>query len=112
MSKADELAAIQEQCQALMGEAGELEEFFGFVESAEATDALSTKTKELMSLAIGVVIKCEGCILWHLDGALRAGATHEEILDALKVAVVMGGGPGMMYAVEAYEALCELEKER
>ncbi len=112
MSKAAELAEIQEQCQELMGEAEELEEFFGFVEAAEGRDSLSKKTKELMSIAIGVVIKCEGCILWHIDAALDAGATHEEIVDTLKVAVVMGGGPGMMYAVEAYEVLCELEEDR
>jgi AhpD family alkylhydroperoxidase len=112
MSQTAELAEVKEQCQELMGEAGELEEFFGFVESAESPDALDAKTKELMSLAIGVAIRCEDCILWHIDGALEAGASHDEVLDALKVAVVMGGGPAMMFAVKGYEMLEALEEEK
>lgn len=82
MSRTEELAEIQGKCQELMGEADELQEFFGFVESAESPDALDTKTKELISVAIGVVTRCEDCILWHVDGALEAGASHEEVLDA------------------------------
>lgn len=95
-----------------MGEAEELQDFFGFVETAESPAALDAKTKELMSLAIAVVTKCEDCILWHVDGALEAGASHEEILDTLKVAVVMGGGPALMFAVQAYETLLALEAEK
>lgn len=112
MSKTQELAAIKSQCEELMGEASELEQFFGFVQSAEGPNALDARTKELMSVAIAVSIRCEDCILWHIDGALEAGATHDEVLDSLKVAVVMGGGPAMMYAVKGYEMLLELEDEK
>lgn len=112
MSKTEELTEIKAQCEELMGEASELEQFFGFVQSAEGPNALDAKTKELMSVAIAVSIRCEDCILWHIDSALEAGASHDEILDALKVAVVMGGGPAMMYAVKGYEMLLELEGER
>jgi alkylhydroperoxidase/carboxymuconolactone decarboxylase family protein YurZ len=44
--------------------------------------------------------------------ALDVGATHEEVVDALKVAVVMGGGPAMTYAVGADEVLRALDEER
>lgn len=64
-----------------------------------------------MSLSIEVVTRCNHCILWHTDAALEAGATHDEIVDTLKVAVVMGGGPAMTYAVDAYEMLLALESE-
>jgi AhpD family alkylhydroperoxidase len=63
-----------------------------------------------MSLAIGVVVRCEPCILWHTDAALAAGATAEEVEDALKVAVAMGGGPALAYATEAYRVLREFEE--
>ena len=96
----------------LIEEAPELKTFAGFVESAEATDTIDNKTKELMSLAISVVVRCDHCILWHTDAALDAGASHEEIVDTLKVAVVMGGGPALTYAVDAYETLTALEAER
>lgn len=80
--------------------------------ASRETDALDAKTKELMSLAIGVAVKCEYCILWHTDAALEEGATHDEIIDVLKIAVAMGGSTAMTYATEAYETLLALEEER
>lgn len=112
MSSVQELAEFKETLGELIDEASELEQFVDFVESAEATAAIDHKTKELMSLSIGVVTRCDHCILWHTDAALEAGATHEEVVDALKIAVVMGGGPAMTYAIVAYETLETLEAER
>lgn len=112
MSKTQELADFKGTLGELVEEAPELAQFAGFVEAAEATTTLDHKTKELMSLAIGVAVRCDHCILWHTDAALEAGATHEEIVDTLKIAVLMGGGPAMTYAVEAYETLRTLERER
>ncbi len=112
MSRSQELDEFKQTLGELMAEAPELEQFSGFVESAEETTVLDRKTKELLSLAIGVVTRCDHCILWHTDAALEAGATHDEIVDALKVAVVMGGGPAMTYAVDAYDTLRALEAER
>lgn len=112
MSYSTQLSEFKGTLGELIEEAPELEQFAGFIHSAEATDVLDNKTKELISLAIGVAVRCEHCILWHTDAALDAGATHEEIVDALKIAVVMGGGPAMTYAVEAYRTLEALEAER
>jgi AhpD family alkylhydroperoxidase len=95
----------------LVESAPELSKFIEYVHTAESPNALDTKTKELISLAIAVVIRCEPCILWHCEAAINAGATKEEILDTLKVAVVMGGGPALMYAVKAYEIAKEFLKE-
>lgn len=68
---------------------------------------LDTKTKELMAMAIGVAIRCDGCIAVHTKHALRAGATAEEIAETLGVAVAMGGGPSVVYSTRALEALAE-----
>ena len=79
---------------------------FGQLHKAAVADgALSMKVKELISLAIAVSARCEGCIAFHTHDALRAGASRPEILEALGVAVLMGGGPSAMYACEALEAL-------
>lgn len=67
--------------------------------------ALSTRVKELMALAISITVRCEGCIAYHLRDALEAGATREEILETIGVAIVMGGGPATVYAVYALDAL-------
>ena len=74
-------------------------------DKALAEGTLPAKTKELMALAISVVVHCEGCIAYHVHDALRAGAAREEILETLGVAVMMGGGPSAVYACEALEAL-------
>ncbi|WP_227131499.1 carboxymuconolactone decarboxylase family protein [Halorubellus salinus] len=111
-SKTQELADVKHSLSDLIAEAPEIEQFAGFVEGAEATSVVDHKTKELVSLAIAVVTRCDHCILWHTDAALDAGASHDEIVDVLKVAVVMGGGPALMYAVDAYDTLLALESER
>jgi alkylhydroperoxidase/carboxymuconolactone decarboxylase family protein YurZ len=43
--------------------------------------------------------------------ALHAGVSREEIMETLGVAVMMGGGPAMMYATEAVEALNQFVAE-
>jgi AhpD family alkylhydroperoxidase len=74
-------------------------------QAAAAAGALDGKTKELMSLAIGIAVHCEGCIAYHVHDALGAGASRAEIVETIGVAVMMGGGPGLMYGCEALEAL-------
>jgi AhpD family alkylhydroperoxidase len=70
--------------------------------------ALDHKTKELMALAIAVSVRCDGCIAYHANAALDAGATYEEIVEALGVAILMGGGPAVMYSCDALAAVEEL----
>ncbi len=67
--------------------------------------ALSAKTKELMALAIGVAVRCEGCVAYHVHDAIKAGATRQELLETIGVAIMMGGGPALMYAARALDAI-------
>lgn len=66
--------------------------------------ALTAKVKELMSLAIGISARCDGCIAFHTQRALRYGATREEIAETIAVAITMGGGPSTVYAADAWRA--------
>lgn len=75
--------------------------------AATAPGALDTKTKELIALAIGVANRCDGCIGFHSQALTRLGATHEEVQEALGVAIYMGGGPSVMYAANAMQAFRE-----
>lgn len=70
-----------------------VENFSAFYAKAMQDGALSLKVKELINVAIGMVIRCEYCIVIHVRGALKSGATPEEIWEAAQVGVVMGGGP-------------------
>ncbi len=67
--------------------------------------ALSAKVKELMALAISIAARCEGCIAYHVHDAVAAGATRQELLETIGVAVMMGGGPALMYAAHAQDAI-------
>jgi len=75
-----------------------------------APGALDTKTKELIALAISVADQCDGCIAFHTHDAMKAGASPDEIIDALGVAILMGGGPSVIYATHVLEAMEEFSK--
>jgi AhpD family alkylhydroperoxidase len=53
--------------------------------------ALSQKMKRLIALACGLQAGCTRCIQGQTKDAVAAGATKEEILEAVAVAVVTGG---------------------
>ncbi|MEJ2174256.1 MAG: carboxymuconolactone decarboxylase family protein [bacterium] len=102
----ERLRNVRNNSQALAAaQPGVMETFEKFHQAAVATGALDRKTKELIALAVSVTAGCDDCIAHHVNDAIRAGATREEFVDALGVAVLMGGGPGMIYASHAIEAV-------
>lgn len=78
--------------------------FSGMAQAALRTKALDTKTKELIALAIGVAVRCDDCIAFHAKAAVDQGASADEILETLGMAMYMGAGPSVMYAAHALEA--------
>lgn len=70
---------------------------------------LDAKTVELISLAVAVTTRCDGCIAVHSKAALRHGATREEIADALAVAVAMNAGAALVYSARTLDAVAALE---
>ena len=84
--------------------------FGALARAAIAPGALDSKTKELIALAIGIAARCDGCLAFHAKAAAKYGATREEILETIAVAVYMGGGPSMIYGAEALEAFDQLSE--
>ncbi len=72
--------------------------------AATKSGALDKKTKELIALALGVAAKCDGCIGFHVQALVKLGATREEVMETLGMAIYMGGGPSLMYAADAVSA--------
>ncbi|WP_276814012.1 carboxymuconolactone decarboxylase family protein [Desulfurococcus amylolyticus] len=107
MSYKAELEKIVSILNELSSRAPELQEFLKYMHEAESAKTLDTKTKELISLGIAIAVRCEPCIIWHTNAVVNAGATMDEILDVIKVAVCMGGGPALMYALKAYNVAKE-----
>jgi AhpD family alkylhydroperoxidase len=73
--------------------------------------ALSTKTKELIAFAIGITVRCDGCLAHHSQAVLKAGATREEVAEMIGVTLLMGGGPSSVYGVEAMRAYDEFAEK-
>lgn len=73
--------------------------------------ALTGKTKELMAVSIAIATKCDGCILFHLNKAIKLGANREEVLDTIAVAIEMGGGPASVYGSKALKVFDQLNHQ-
>lgn len=86
---------------------GVYEGYAGMADAAYADGALPRKVKELIALMIGVVDMCDGCIASHAKGAAAAGATREEVAEAIGVTFAMRGGPATVHGPRALAAFDE-----
>jgi AhpD family alkylhydroperoxidase len=74
---------------------------------------LDDKTRELIALAVAITLRCDGCITVHSAAARERGATAEEIVEALGVAVSVNAGAAVVYstrALDAFEAAAEINR--
>lgn len=106
--------AVYSHLQELLGELSEslpepMEAFTRLHKSTTAEGELTRKTKELIALGIAMSANCDGCVAYHVKDAIAAGASRNEILETIGVAVMMGGGPAVVYGCQALEALDQLE---
>jgi len=108
----DRLTELKALMERLGGEIPDTMAAFGQLHKTNASDgALSAKTKELIALGIAITVRCDGCIAFHVHDAIQAGASRAEIVEAIGVAILMGGGPSMVYGTEALSALEQFEAE-
>ncbi|MDE2181656.1 MAG: carboxymuconolactone decarboxylase family protein [Alphaproteobacteria bacterium] len=78
--------------------------FSALAQAASAPKALDAKTKELVAVGISVAMRCDPCITFHVETARKHGATRDEIMETVGMAIYMGAGPAAMYAAQALEA--------
>ena len=65
-------------------------------------------SKEQIATAIAIAARCDGCIGAHVAATLKAGASKQELVETIDVAVLMGGGPAVIYGTQALAAVEEL----
>ncbi|MFH1294510.1 MAG: carboxymuconolactone decarboxylase family protein [Candidatus Aenigmatarchaeota archaeon] len=82
-----------------------MECFQNFMGAFRSSKALDSKTTELIAIGLSVASLCEWCIAIHVKKAIEAGAKRNEILEAAWVAVLMKGGPALMYMQHVLKAL-------
>lgn len=83
--------------------------FLSFLSKAESGKALGIREKELINVALAVAAQCEWCIAFHVEQAVKSGATRDEIMEAGFMAVIMHGGPAYMYMTPLLDALDEFQ---
>ena len=77
--------------------------FFALDAAVYRDELLSGKTKELLGLVASTVLRCNDCILYHLDRCIQEGYSDAELYEALNVALIVGGSitiPHLRYAYE------------
>ena len=85
-----------------------IKRFFNLDTNTYKEGALSSQTKELLGLVASAVLRCNDCIDYHLEQCAKAGSTKEEIVEALNIAMVVGGSiviPHLRHAIETLEIL-------
>lgn len=85
-----------------------IKRFFNMDANTYKDGALDSKTKELLGLVASMVLRCNDCIDYHLEQCAKSGSTKDEILDAMNVALIVGGSiviPHLRRAVETLEMI-------
>lgn len=82
--------------------------FVAFSKSVFKSGALDAKTKQLIAVAAAHVTQCPYCIRGHTKQALGAGATREEIMEAIWVAAEMRAGAAVAHSILALDVITEI----
>jgi len=73
---------------------------------------LDDRTKELLGLVASATLRCDDCIDYHLEQCVKLGWSDREIMEALNVALIVGGSIGIPHLRRARQSLDELLAER
>ena len=80
--------------------------------AAYSPRVLDRKTKLLIGTGISVVLNCEACMQWHIEEAAAAGATSDELIETIEVAIKMGGAPAVVSSRLALEVMDRVFKAK
>jgi AhpD family alkylhydroperoxidase len=85
--------------------------FEAFSKAAFADGAIPAKMKQIIAVAIAHVTQCPYCIRGHTKAALRAGATQNELMEAIWIAAEMRAGGAFAHSAIMLSAAAEAEKK-
>ncbi len=86
-----------------------MKRFFALDQQAYEPGALATKTKELLGLVASAVLRCDDCITYHLVRCGEEGWKREEVIDALNVALIVGGSITIPHVRRAFARMRDIE---
>ncbi|MGP8153662.1 MAG: carboxymuconolactone decarboxylase family protein [Smithella sp.] len=74
-----------------------------FSNAASRETVLDMKTKELIRLAVASVFRCKHCTEHHINDAINAGATKEEVAEAILLSSLQAAGTQLNWHKEFFE---------
>jgi AhpD family alkylhydroperoxidase len=86
-----------------------IKRFFALDHQAYEGGALPTKTKELLGLIASTVLRCDDCITYHLVRCGEEGWKRDEVIDALNVALIVGGSITIPHVRRAFARMREID---
>ena len=86
-----------------------MKRFFALDHQTYEPGALDAKTKELLGLVASTVLRCDDCISYHLVRAGEVGWKRDEVIDALNVALVVGGSITIPHVRRAFLRMREVQ---
>jgi AhpD family alkylhydroperoxidase len=85
-----------------------IKRFFALDHQTYEPAALGTKTKELLGLVASAVLRCDDCITYHLARCDEEGWNRDQVIDALNVALVVGGSITIPHVRRAFARMREI----
>jgi ribonuclease HI len=86
-----------------------IKRFFALDHQAYEPGALDSRTKELLGLVASTVLRCDDCITYHLVRCGEVGWRRAEVIDALNVALVVGGSITIPHVRRAFFGMREIQ---
>jgi len=86
-----------------------IKRFFALDHQAYKPGPLDSKTKELLGLVASTVLRCDDCITYHLVRCGEVGWRRAEVIDALNVALVVGGSISIPHVRRAFARMREIQ---
>jgi AhpD family alkylhydroperoxidase len=85
--------------------------FFGFDKAVfnKNTGSLDIATRELIAVGVAVTTQCSYCIADHSKRAVKAGASKQDVAEAIMVATVLRAGGGITHGWQAMKSIAEME---
>jgi AhpD family alkylhydroperoxidase len=87
-----------------------MKRFFALDHQAYEAGALNTKTKELLGLVASMALRCDDCITYHLVRCGEEGWKRNEVIEALNVALIVGGSIAIPHVRRAFARMREIEE--
>lgn len=86
----------------------DFKKFFALDTKAYHEGILPAKTKEMMGMVASMVLRCNDCILYHIDRSVQEGATRDELYEVMNIALIVGGSIVIPHLRYAFEILDEI----